>query len=270
MDSDEAFKQLERIGKEHMEKWGSQQKTFDELDAFEALRDFIRYGFYRNRTDELAGRYIKYAHDAFSDVSQALENPKERVRLLAKKKNDLVNSFKNKVGLAFPYSKAKGIHPIDIKFLESVCNDFVPSLSKYNYHVRKLCRFYFKKGNLESLSKCFKSVNGVGQKIASLYLRDMLMLYERSSEVEKLTDKLTREEMLLVYPIDTWVKQISKRLLREKKDEKEIASLIIEKCENLGVSALFVNHGIWYLGAKSIDFILDNLDRIEMLKVEST
>jgi len=62
---------------------------------------------------ELASRYINYAHDAFSDVSHALETPEERVRLLPNKRNDLLNSFKNKVGLAFPYLKANGIHPID-------------------------------------------------------------------------------------------------------------------------------------------------------------
>lgn len=267
MDDKEAFMQLERVGREHLEKWCDEQQCFDALDAFEAFKDLEKYGFYRNRKDELADEYIKYAQGAISEVAQDLVKPEDKVRFLATKGSNVVDIFKNKVSLKYPHSKAKGIHPIDIQFLRSVCNDFIPQLEGFDFNVRKLCQWYFKKGDLESLHKLIDSIKGVGSKIASLYVRDMRMLYEKLPDAKHLSDRLTHKEMLLVYPIDTWVRKISKQLTLDTEDMNKVEIQIMDKCDKFGVSALFVNNGIWYLGSNSLDFIFDNLDKIEMLKV---
>jgi len=198
------------------------------------------------------------------------EDPKIRVQHLAEKGLQLENNFKNKVNLKYAHTEAKGIHPLDLKFVRSICDDFIPNLKECNYHVRELCCEYFKKGNLKELFKLFNSIKGGRYKIASLYLRDMLFLYEKTaSEKEKLSHKLTSEEVFLIYPIDTWVKKISEKLVGKTGDGNETAKLLIDKCSELGVSAAYLNHGIWYIGAKSIDFLLGNLDQIKGLKVKT-
>ena len=93
------------------------------------------------------------------------------------------------------------------------------------------------------------------------------MLYEKLPGIEKYSDKLTKEELMLVYPIDTWIRKISRRILNEEGSDIEIANKIIQECNNNRISPINVNHGIWYLGSKSQEFLLDNIERISELKV---
>jgi len=265
MDYREAFRQLDRIGQAHLDLW---QKTLGEIpleaDAYNSFRDFIKYGFYRNRTDKLADTYIQYAKAALEKVSPQSEKPSDRVRLLVGRGEELLKEFTR-----VAKRDSKKVHPLDIMFLQSASNDFIPKLERDEFNVRKFCVRFLREHDLESLFKHLKEIKGVGSKIASLYLRDMLVLYDDSlPSNKKFLDKLSDKQILLVYPIDTWVNKISKKLLDEKGNKTIIAEKLIEECRKLGVSPIYVNHGIWYLGARSQEFLLANLDKISGFKVK--
>lgn len=264
------FTALERIGREYLDLW-CRNKPFD-IKAYEALRDFIRFGFYRNRRDELADRYIQCAQTALDEV---WEESKKDFEILQKRGDDLVITFKKKVQENFserkPVVRKKAeTHPTDDIFLRSVCRDFIPRLRDYAYNVRKLCQAYFEKRDLQMLYDEIIDVKGVGPKIASLFLRDMLLLYGRQHwKNKKWLETLSGKEMELVYPVDTWVEQIQVRLMRVSKTQKHITTLFIKKCEDFGVNALYVNHGMWFVGAKARDFLLDNLGKIEGFRIKT-
>jgi len=261
------FVELERVGKDHIELWASTEKF--EVDAYEALRDFFHYGFYRNRREEIAKKYYEQAYISMDEITQNLKIPKDKVEFLKEKGNTLQQTFTQKVNsIRSPITHKKWeVHETDLSFLKSVCNDFIPLLKNYDYNVRIFCKGFFQKLDYRELFNRIDDIKGVGQKIASLYLRDMLFLYDRDQKTKNL-EKLTQEQLFVMYPIDTWVKNISKKILDEKiGDDKKIAFEIFEKCHEYGVNAVYVNHGIWYIGANSQEFILQNLDKIGKFKV---
>lgn len=255
------FQQLERIGKDHIDVWISKVSKRKLIsDNYEAFKHFIEYGFYRNRRDELARTYFTYAHNALDMLTRQIE-PSKKVQHLYRKGENITNQF------TILAKKTGKVHSTDCKFLTSACNELIPKLEKYRYNVLEYSYSFLEKHDLFGLHKELDRIKGVGQKIASLYLRDALMLYEKMPGVKKYSDKLTQEELMLVYPIDTWVRKISQRILNEEGSDIEIANKIIQVCNNNGISAINVNHGIWYLGSKSQEFLLDNLERISEFKV---
>jgi hypothetical protein len=82
------------------------------------------------------------------------------------------------------------------------------------------------------------SINGVGAKIASLFLRDVALVY--GIEPQK-----SRE---LLQPIDVWVKRYVYRWAGKMSDAK-CAKWIVENCRLAGASPEKVNAGMWYFGA---------------------
>jgi hypothetical protein len=82
------------------------------------------------------------------------------------------------------------------------------------------------------------SINGVGAKIASLFLRDVALVY--GIEPQK-----SRE---LLQPIDVWVKRYVYRWAGKMSDAK-CAKWIVENCRLAGTSPEKVNAGMWYFGA---------------------
>jgi len=246
-----------------MEYWSS-GRQFD-VDAYVALVDFIRYGFYRNRKDELAHRYIEQAQKALDEITQSQSNPAGRVALLEGKGDHLSDIFGKRVK-DVKIGKGK-VHNTDRMFLESVCDDFIPQLRHASYNIRLLCRRYFQEQDLGKLHDRLVEIKGVGKKIASLFVRDMLILYDKENERKSL-EKLTKNQLLYVYPVDTWVRNISNQILGKKGvSDDQLASEIFERCEEYGVSPVYVNHGIWYVGAHSQKFLLHNLEKVDGFKV---
>lgn len=266
MDYQVIFGQLERIGREHINNWLSRPKALSiDANAYDAFKNFIGYGFYRNRTDELAEMYINHAKTALDEISNQSKYHKDRVRLLVGRGNELSEKFKQIVA-----SESKKIHGTDLLFLKSACDDFIPKLANDDYNVKNFCVRFLKVLDLKNLYCHLDHVKGIGPKIAKLYLRDMLMLYVNSlNQGEKFLHKINSDQVKLVYPIDTWVEKISGQILGVKGDKEKIAEIIINKCMNLGVSPIYVNHGIYYIGARSQEFLLDNLYHIREFKVKT-
>jgi hypothetical protein len=265
VNTEAAFGNLNRIGKKYLDIDLQKPNDTFECNAYEGFRDFIRYGFYRNRKEELAKRYILHAQEALDKIAPSLpDDPTERVKRLFGRGKELQKQFNN---LA---RKNKDTHELDRVFLESACDLFIEKLKNDGYNVRHFCKRSIEAHELPELHRKLMEIKGVGPKIASLYLRDILLLYSRSrSEPEKFLNELTAEEIRAVYPIDTWVGKISKRILDCDGDEDQVAETIIKKCEDFGVSPIYVNHGIFRIGAKAQELLLDNLDHLDEFEVKN-
>ncbi len=80
-----------------------------------------------------------------------------------------------------------------------------------------------------------KSINGIGDKIASLYLRDLVCVME--------TDLSNVENRQLLQPIDIWVERTVKILAKNGEMKKgDVANWIVENSKQPEL----VNMGIWF------------------------
>jgi hypothetical protein len=88
-----------------------------------------------------------------------------------------------------------------------------------------------------------KSINGVADKIASLFLRDVALAYE-------ITPSQSRE---LLQPIDVWVRRFVHPWAKDKDkrlDNAQYAAWVVEKSREAGVLPEKVNAGMWYFGSR--------------------
>jgi len=81
-------------------------------------------------------------------------------------------------------------------------------------------------------------INGVGEKIASLFLRDVASHYELNVATDR----------HLLQPVDTWIQRAT-RLCLNVGEKKDVARAIVEACQSCHVNPEHVNNGMWYFGA---------------------
>ena len=125
-----------------------------------------------------------------------------------------------------------------------------------NYTIKRL------KENEQEIYDELKDIKYVGDKIATLYLREICWMFE-----------IRIKNPALIFPVDTWVKQIINRLklldegvlspneLKKIKDSK-VKEKAIEACLNNNIDPIKFNAGVWYIGTHSLEIVLKNLDRI--------
>ena len=100
-------------------------------------------------------------------------------------------------------------------------------------------------------------IRGIGDKIASFYLRDIVYLAPNLNEKD-----ISNSELHLLQPIDTWLVQALKILFPddEKELEKDITNnptlrkkyqnRIVELCRESDVLSISFNQGAWVLGSQ--------------------
>lgn len=98
-----------------------------------------------------------------------------------------------------------------------------------------------------------KTINGIGDKIASLWLSDIAYWFKVKCSKNK---ELKNEELL--FPVDIWVRRTAfsltgKKKCMENKNDPDTAKLLTRKCNNNRLSPEKVNMGIWYMGAEIAD-----------------
>jgi hypothetical protein len=108
-------------------------------------------------------------------------------------------------------------------------------------------------GQTKEAWKKLVRIRGIGPKIASLFLRDVAIIYEDELLPAKDDDRW------LLQPIDIWVRRIVMHLdksINNKSRYEEIAKWIVKESEN----PEYCNQGMWYFGAKiaQTEFKLDN------------
>lgn len=119
----------------------------------------------------------------------------------------------------------------------------------YKYNIFQFAKKGFEDNGkyLKDTHDSFKKIRGIGDKIASFFLRDVAFLDKNISinELEKLQDRW------LLQPVDLWIKRTVSFLDGPNEQEnKEIAKRLVEMADDAQCCALSLNAGAWYLGAE--------------------
>jgi hypothetical protein len=81
--------------------------------------------------------------------------------------------------------------------------------------------------------------NGVGDKIASLLLRDVASYYDLNVATDR----------HLLQPVDTWIRRATELCLNVESPPEAVARAIVDACHSCNVNPEHVNDGMWYFGA---------------------
>lgn len=105
-------------------------------------------------------------------------------------------------------------------------------------------RDQLQKGKTQDIHKLLMSIQGVGTKIASLYLRDITHLGK--------LNEWTIPDAHLLQPIDTWIGQSLKILFGDLVPSwlKDQQQRIIQLCTKAKCSPIAYNQGAWYIGSQ--------------------
>lgn len=87
------------------------------------------------------------------------------------------------------------------------------------------------------------TINGIGSKIASLFLRDVARFYT----------VFPSKDRNLLQPVDVWILRISEHLLQDKLPKEEVADWILAQATRSNVNPEAVNEGMWYFGSEIAD-----------------
>ncbi|MHC4115630.1 MAG: hypothetical protein ACYSSL_09995 [Planctomycetota bacterium] len=140
--------------------------------------------------------------------------------------------------------------------MEVVFGDIVPQRLTFTNHFKNKIT---EENDVQNAHKSLKSIQGIGNKIASLYLRDLAFVMN--------IDLGNIENRHLLQPIDTWVARTIISLnsngfapLQEKinnnnlndNDKKILAKWIVEQSNERQMNPELVNMGIWFFGSQIV------------------
>lgn len=258
------FQKLEtiaRFGKVCQQEFRRENPEVLQADAYEALKFFFDFAFFRGRSDPLSEAYRQCAVAAMDDnilaEADELLTPADKVRYLCEHDEAVIARFKGKVK-ARPTIQGKQyrVNNKDLELLRSTFQ-FVEGLPH-----RNLVRFALEKlkeVGIEHVYKSLTSIKQVGDKIACLFLRDVVWLFK-----VKLKDD---NDYYYLQPVDTWVKQVMSHLfpelLNEKSPSDQVKQVIVGKCKEYHVSPIEFNQGLWLIGAHALRILLEHLDEIK-------
>lgn len=242
----------EYLSKEFLRKKGVDiEKVFE--DWWEALKFFLTRIFYQGRRDEISEKVettvLEVLREFFNDPSKRDENFQS---LMSENWYGLRRCLEEKIGKG-KIGRGRDVDMVvdTLRFISRIQDKNI-----VNYSIRMI-----NQGRIEELwnglqkSKCKNGIRSIGEKIASLYLRDLVTVFH-------FEDKIPLNEQKYLQPLDTWVLQVIKRIgIREGNNENSdiIRQRIIEKCQQAGKSAIRFNEGAWYIGRHSFDILFEVL-----------
>jgi len=299
-DENRMLRNIEKLGDRYCEKILLKQwkKARLESDWWEGLKFFFGHSFFRGRRDKLSNEYYYFTIDALEkyfgispesrDVSYA--RVQESGKLF---ESETILKLKNRLR----QSGGKGSFMKNLKFSEEMIsnNNLIKRLTtlervevvwedKLYRKERKLdneedimmvldtLKFISdeRKGNIYKYLKEAIQSNGardvynelteiraIADKIASLIIRDIALLNPGI---------ISSQEYEYIFPVDVWVREVSKRLQFGSSDMKDedIKQTFIKRCIVSGISPSKVAAGLWYLGFNSLDLALEYLDEFEI------
>jgi len=103
-----------------------------------------------------------------------------------------------------------------------------------------------------------KNFHAIGDKIATLIIRDILLL-NPGIEINNQND------LELVFPVDTWVRRIARKLGIQFENDNAIKKFFISVCREYKINVPKCAAGLWYLGFQSLDILINFcLDKVDL------
>jgi hypothetical protein len=144
-------------------------------------------------------------------------------------------SYTRKTGSATTYNKSV------IEFLHELSRSGLPP------NIIVSAKTALQLDRTRDVHHAIQEINGIGSKIASLFLRDVAVMY----------NVFPTKDRHLLQPVDVWVKRAFKKLTRHKngngQDIEMVQRWILEEATREGVRAEVVNEGMWYFSSQIAD-----------------
>jgi len=219
-------------------------------DWYYAFKYCLSYTYYQGRSESLSKRYCD-AMQVFLDKYFGT-HPEAVLRRLwnqngiphdaswtdfAKSKSRLWGEFNSSMG--------KGR---DLEMVLDILR-YVYKLPNHNIVAHSVDEI--KSGRIRNQRDDLRTIWSVGPKISAFYLRDVVFLFDC---------KIDANDISAIFPVDTWVSQVVKRLRQHVGDtsKQSEADWFLEKA-SARYDAGILNAGAWYLGAHSFDLYLESL-----------
>lgn len=205
-------------------------------DWFKALLHFKEYAYERN---------ISGAAEAYREVAnKVLESLKTRTRWSCDMEKNIWNNFREECRKRNikPNKRVNPLKPSTtgkeglVKFVWDVSDYENKTIA--NWAFKMICE-----NKIRETHDRLKTVWGVGDKIASFYLRDIYWLGH------KLTPQTTIDDDYLLQPVDIWVDRAAAALGNKQKSRLAVAKCISSFERNNGIPHGGANIGFWMLGS---------------------
>jgi hypothetical protein len=232
------IKAIEKYGQLYLKKFLQKQiATKEEIynDWYKALKFLFGKVFYRGRKDELSERFMDATIKTLNEYKLDENYNKGTLDNLLKS-NGVNNGRDRKMVL--------GVLDLIFNSLTNCHNNFV------EYTINEI-----KGGRILDVFNTLDKIYAIGDKLASFYLRDVILIYQ-------LETYLKPGDFKYCQPVDTWVKQVALKINLIKSEDKDIEIIknsIIEGCLGVGTSPLLFNAGAWLVGAKSFELLIESL-----------
>ncbi|MDY6894580.1 MAG: hypothetical protein SVO01_04055 [Thermotogota bacterium] len=215
----------------------------EECHWYDALIHFKNYAYERNMTGAIS-RYKEIA-----DI--VLEPLRNRERWSASIEETIWDNFKDQC------SNKKIKHNEQVDPLKPSAGN-KKSLEKFvcdltddkNYTIAIWAFNMLSQNQLKEAHRQLKTVWGIGDKIASFYLRDIFWLGNNLSPNKPVTEI---DNLYLIQPVDIWVERAAKAIGCEEESKTKIATSIASFEHELGLPPGGGNIGFWMLGSNYLD-----------------
>lgn len=217
-----------------------------------SLIHFCNYAFERAGSPAV---YREAAIEALQDNYKWLEN---RERWGTGIENRIFESFKEACGRRYISKYNEKLNP-----LSTIEGNYI-SLLNFAWNVadeKSLTKWAIDLISADEIRNTFDSlrrIRGIGDKIASFYLRDLCILTNQPSG--------TFRDVYLLQPIDVWTERAARLLLNNTHATKrQCAQALIDLENELGLSPGVSNIGFWVFGAKIVDGISTYIEAVKAI-----
>lgn len=242
----------------------------------------------RGRTDELSNIFLSFAIDRLryqlhpsDDLAEAFSTLQEH-HVAGHLDSSSIADFKTKHGMKGTANAITHVHFDDeiaasnpiVKLLTTECEvtvnwphqfrkntrlsnekDLMMVLDSLNLLCQPGCQNVYvylleqiKSGRTETAHKTLDSLTAVGDKLASMTIRDICIM-QSGLILEGFND---------VFPVDTWVRQTAKMLGCNVTSDSEIKAFFRQRCSECGVDITLFAAGMWYLGANALTILVND------------
>lgn len=97
-------------------------------------------------------------------------------------------------------------------------------------------------------------IRQIAQKTSKLWLRDIIVIYE-------LEDHLEQDDIELLIPVDTWVKQVALKMgiIDDAIQPEKISKEIVKICNANDICPIRFGAGLWIIGSHSLELLLERI-----------
>ncbi|TET44711.1 hypothetical protein E3J62_09590 [candidate division TA06 bacterium] len=213
-------------------------------DWYLALKFFFKRSFYQGRPDEVSDKFLASALDCLDNLLGRTEE-KRHSRVQEFFRDGWMNrqnwrSHQNPIHKSL---KESGVNKEADRLMVLSALAFIIERGFLNIVTHSVERI--RGGHIADLYAEVDSIYSVGDKITSLFLRDVVHLFS----IER---HLGSGDFVYAQPVDVWVRRVAEELGLKGLNDQATRKLLVDKCSECKVSPIAFNEGAWYLGSHSL------------------